>query len=72
MLPGTRCAAGRYTLLAADLVDELHLMIGPVVLGGGTPIFRAPPPVPLRLAGTRTWDGSANVLLRYEVGQRTA
>jgi dihydrofolate reductase len=30
-------------LLAADLVDELHLMIGPVVLGGGTPIFDGEP-----------------------------
>jgi dihydrofolate reductase len=26
-------------LLANDLVDELHLMIGPVVLGAGTPLF---------------------------------
>ncbi|MEW6232676.1 MAG: hypothetical protein AB1566_10255 [Chloroflexota bacterium] len=24
-------------MLAQDLVDELHLMIGPVVLGAGTP-----------------------------------
>src|SRR5215212_2896600 len=26
-------------LLANDLVDELHLMIGPIVLGAGTPLF---------------------------------
>jgi dihydrofolate reductase len=54
-------------LLANDLVDELHLMIGPVVLGSGTPVFDEQPAVTLRLIETRTWDGSGNVLLRYEV-----
>ena len=59
-------------LLANDLVDELHLMIGPVVLGAGTPVFDEQPAVTLRLIDTRTWDGSGNVLLRYEVpSQRT-
>jgi dihydrofolate reductase len=59
-------------LLANDLVDELHLMIGPVVLGAGTPVFDEQPAVTLRLIDTRTWDGSRNVLLRYEVPrQRT-
>jgi dihydrofolate reductase len=54
-------------LLAIDLVDELHLMIGPVVLGAGTPVFDGQPAVSLRLIETRTWDGSGNVLVRYEV-----
>jgi dihydrofolate reductase len=53
-------------LLANDLVDELHLMIGPVVLGAGTPVFDEKPAVSLRLIDTRTWDSSGNVLLRYE------
>jgi hypothetical protein len=44
-------------------------MIGPVVLGAGMPVFDGPPAVPLRLVGTRTWDGSGNVLARYEVRQ---
>jgi dihydrofolate reductase len=54
-------------LLANDLVDELHFMMGPVVLGAGTPVFDEKPELTLRLIDTRTWDGSGNVLLRYEV-----
>jgi dihydrofolate reductase len=56
-------------LLAHGLVDELHLMLGAAVVGGGTPIFGARPPGPLRLAETRRFDGSDNLLLRYEVGR---
>ena len=54
-------------LLANDLVDELHLMIGPVILGAGTPVFDDPPKASLLLIDTRTWDGSGNVLVQYEV-----
>jgi dihydrofolate reductase len=54
-------------LLANDLVDELNLMIGPVILGAGTPVFNGQPATSPRLIDTRTWDGSGNVLVRYEV-----
>ena len=54
-------------LLAHDLVDELHLMIGPVLVGAGTPVFDGKPPVSLRLIDTRTWDDSGNILVQYEV-----
>ena len=54
-------------LLAHDLVDELHLMIGHVIVGAGTPVFDGQPAVSLRLIDTRTFSGSENVLVRYEV-----
>jgi dihydrofolate reductase len=52
-------------LLGADLVDELHLMIGPVVLAAGTPAFGGAQPASLRLLDTRTFEGSGNLLVRY-------
>ncbi len=55
-------------LLAAGVVDELHLMVGPVVLGRGVPAFDGPAPA-LTLAGTRRFDGSDNVVLRYRVAR---
>ena len=57
-------------LLVAGLVDELHLMVGAAVLGGGTPAFGAGPIPPLRLVDTRRRGGSDNLLLRYEVVSR--
>jgi dihydrofolate reductase len=57
-------------LLVAGLVDELHLMIGAAVLGGGTPAFGAGTVASVRLLDTRRRDGSDNVLLRYEVISR--
>jgi dihydrofolate reductase len=52
-------------LLVAGLVDELHVMVGAGVPGGGTPAFGAGPVPPLRLVNTVRRDGSDNLLLRY-------
>jgi dihydrofolate reductase len=57
-------------LLVAGLVDELHLMVGAPVLGGGTPAFGTGPVPPLRLVNTRRRDPSDNLLVRYEVVNR--
>ena len=54
-------------LLAHDLIDEIHLMIGNVVLGEGIPVFVGKPPASIRLIDVRTWEHSDNVLLRYAV-----
>ncbi len=53
-------------LLAAGLVDELHLMIGPAFLCAGTSVFEGRSPVPLRLLDSRTLEGSELVLARYD------
>jgi dihydrofolate reductase len=52
-------------LLAAGLVDELHVMVGNGVLGGGVPAFTRRLPERLRLLETRQLEGSDNVLLVY-------
>lgn len=52
-------------LLAAGLVDELHLMVSPNAVGPGTPTFDAA--VELDLLEARRFVDSRNVLLRYAV-----
>jgi dihydrofolate reductase len=54
-------------LLVGGLVDELHLMIGPAFLGGGTPVFEGRSRVALRLLESRTLEDSELVLVRYGI-----
>jgi dihydrofolate reductase len=56
-------------ILAAGLVDELHFMIGPGVVGEGVRAFETRPSGSLRLLDTRTFDGSNLLLVRYAVGR---
>lgn len=52
--------------LAAGLIDEIRLLVVPVVLGGGTPWFPEGVSLPLRLLETRGFT-SGVVYLRYRV-----
>lgn len=54
-------------LMAAGLVDELHLMIGAGVVGQGVRAFETRPPGSLRLLDTRAFAGSSLLLARYAV-----
>jgi len=52
-------------LLAHGLVDELHLLVGPVVLGDGVRAFEQRVSAPLTLSGQRRLAGSQTTLLQY-------
>jgi dihydrofolate reductase len=63
--------AGSHTLwndlLTHGLVDELHLMIGAVIIGDGTPAFESKPDVSLQLIDVHKSPESENMLARYAV-----
>jgi dihydrofolate reductase len=54
-------------LLDAGLVDELHFVISPIVMGSGTPIFTKKPSVSLRLIDALTKKRAGTVIVQYEV-----
>lgn len=54
-------------LMRAGLVDELHLVTFPLIAGSGVALFDSKPPVTLKLLGTRVWEESGNVLMRWRV-----
>ena len=54
------------SLMQVNLVDEHRVMVNPVLIGSGTPLFKdIRPKVNLRLLKTRTFQ-SGNVLLVYQ------
>ena len=55
-------------LLAAGLVDELHIMVGAGVLINGVHAFSRRPPGPMRLTAARQLGDSNIALLRYSLG----
>jgi riboflavin biosynthesis pyrimidine reductase len=57
-------------LLTQGLVDELHLMVGPAAVGGGTRLLEAP--ARFALADVRRFEDSDKVLLRYVPAGRRA
>lgn len=57
-------------LLEAGLVDEVHLVVFPIVGGEGQKLFEPRPEVPLRLLEVRGFERSGNAVLIYEPGNR--
>ncbi len=55
-------------LFVHGLVDELHLLMGNVVLGDGVPLFAPGATRPMALLGQRRLPGSEIVALRYACG----
>jgi len=58
-------------LMKAGLVDEYRLLVCPVVLGGGRPLFADRTPIDMALMTVKTLDRGA-VYLRYEQGGQGA
>jgi hypothetical protein len=47
--------------------DEIHLMIGNLVLGEGIPVFAGKPDASLQLIEVRHWEDSDHILACYKV-----
>jgi len=56
------------SLTALGLIDEYHIAVHPVVLGGGKPLFGKQDRLKLRLVDTRTVDSQVQIL-HYQPAQ---
>ena len=68
LIPGSRTLWN--SLLDQGLVDDLHLMIGAVVVAAGTPAFQTASKSSLRLHDLRQMSGSENFVAHYSVNER--
>jgi dihydrofolate reductase len=51
------------SLTQMGLIDEYHMLVHPIILGGGVPLFsRLDRPVDLKLVRTQTYSNGVNVL----------
>ncbi|HET6784920.1 MAG TPA: dihydrofolate reductase family protein [Erysipelotrichaceae bacterium] len=55
------------SLMDYELIDELHIMIFPLLAYEGVPLLTSKKKVYLKLIDTQTWKGSGNVIVRYTV-----
>jgi len=56
-----------HSFLDLNLIDEFRIVIHPVVIGSGTPLFHEKSSLDLELLESRSFDGGA-VYVRYQVG----
>lgn len=57
------------SLMAHDLIDELHLTIFPIIAGDGIRVFDGQPGITLKLLHSHTWQGSGNILCVYGISR---
>lgn len=57
------------SLLREGLLDELSLLVSPIVLGSGKRVFESPEQVPLQLVESRTLDNGV-LALRYAPAEK--
>ena len=65
---GPRLAAA---MIAADLVDELHAFVHPIIIAGGNPWLPRDLRIPLELAGERRLGGIVQLHYRRASGSRS-
>ena len=57
-------------MIAANLVDELHAFVNPIIIGGGNPWLPPDLRIPLELAGERRLGGVVHLHYRPSTSSR--